>query len=74
MSSGYKTATYLPEIAREQGWTKVQTIDSLLRKGGYRDLITEEYRRTVRVVRYQSEKCVLTYDDYCRFRRRHRPY
>ena len=31
-----KTATYLPEVAIEQGWDAVQTIDSLLRKGGYR--------------------------------------
>ncbi|KAF8782650.1 AMME syndrome candidate protein 1 like [Argiope bruennichi] len=35
---GYKrTATYLPEVAPEQGWDQIQTIDSLLRKGGYKD-------------------------------------
>ena len=72
--SGFRTATYLPEIAGEQGWNKLQAIDSLLRKGGFKDVITEEFRQSVHVVRYQSEKCILSYEEYCRFRRRHRPY
>ena len=62
-----KTATYLPEVAAEQGWTKTQAIDSLLRKGGYKDKITESFRRTVKVTRYQSEKHSLTYDEYLQF-------
>ncbi|OWF51526.1 AMME syndrome candidate gene 1-like protein [Mizuhopecten yessoensis] len=37
-----KTATYLPEVAIEQGWNIEQTIDSLLRKGGFRGTITNE--------------------------------
>lgn len=59
-----KTATYLPEVAAEQGWTKIQAIDSLLRKGGYHDKITEHLRRTLKVTRYQSEKVTLTYNEY----------
>lgn len=60
-----KTATYLPEVAQEQGWSKTQALDSLLRKGGYTDLITEEFRSTsVSVTRYRSEKCVVSYQDY----------
>ena len=69
-----KTATYLPEVAREQGWSKLQAIDSLLRKGGYKDTITEEFRLKIKLTRYQSEKSILTYEDYCKLRRRHRPY
>ncbi|RKP07345.1 AMMECR1 domain-containing protein [Thamnocephalis sphaerospora] len=59
-----KTATYLPEIAAEQGWSKVETIDSLLRKGGYRGHITETLRASIKLTRYQSSKCALSYDDY----------
>jgi AMMECR1 domain-containing protein len=33
-------ATYLPDVAVEQGWTKEQTLDSLMRKAGW-----EEYGR-----------------------------
>jgi len=70
-----KTATYLPEVAREQGWTKLQAVDSLLRKGGYKDIITEEVRQRIKLIRYQSEKSTVTYEEYVRVaRRRHRPY
>ncbi|XP_072033893.1 AMMECR1-like protein isoform X2 [Amphiura filiformis] len=59
-----KTATYLPEVAPEQGWDRIQTIDSLLRKGGYKAPITPDFRRTIRVTRYQSEKITVGYGEY----------
>ncbi|KYN03849.1 hypothetical protein ALC62_05363 [Cyphomyrmex costatus] len=34
-----RTATYLPSVAMEQGWDQIQTIDSLLHKGGFKGLI-----------------------------------
>eukprot|EP00047_Mylnosiga_fluctuans_P011381 m.21010 g.21010 ORF g.21010 m.21010 type:complete len:233 (+) comp3585_c0_seq2:949-1647(+) len=58
------SATYLPEVAAEQGWTKLETIDSLLRKGGYRATITDEFRRTIRLTRYQSVKATCSYNDW----------
>lgn len=30
------SATYLPEIAAEQGWTKEETVLSAIKKAGYR--------------------------------------
>ncbi|KAG1672978.1 AMMECR1-like protein [Nymphon striatum] len=59
-----KTATYLPEVAREQGWDRVQTIDSLLRKGGFKGSITTDVRRSLRLTRYQSEKLTVGYQEY----------
>lgn len=59
-----RTATYLPEVAPEQGWDHVQTIDSLLRKGGYKGPITSETRRSIRLTRYQSEKMTVSYQEY----------
>ncbi|KAL5476208.1 hypothetical protein EMCRGX_G026124, partial [Ephydatia muelleri] len=59
-----KSATYLPEVALEQKWTKLQTLDSLFRKAGYNGQITEELRQSVHLVRYQSEKCIVTYEEY----------
>jgi len=59
-----KTATYLPEVAVEQGWDKLQTIDSLLRKGGYKGNITQDVRNSIRLTRYQSEKITLSYADH----------
>ncbi|KAM4547179.1 nuclear protein AMMECR1 isoform 1-T1 [Fundulus diaphanus] len=44
-----RTATYLPEVAKEQGWDHIQTIDSLLRKGGYKAPITNDFRKTIKL-------------------------
>ncbi|CAH3158643.1 unnamed protein product [Porites lobata] len=60
----HRTATYLPEVAKEQGWNQIQTIDSLLRKGGFKGTITAEVRNTIKVTRYQSEKVTVAYSEY----------
>jgi uncharacterized protein (TIGR00296 family) len=59
-----KSATYLPEIASEQNWDHVETIDSLLRKGGYKSPITNELRNQLSVTRYQSEKLTKSFNDW----------
>ncbi|EGF78573.1 hypothetical protein BATDEDRAFT_90717 [Batrachochytrium dendrobatidis JAM81] len=59
-----QSATYLPEVASEQGWDHKQTIDSLLRKGGFRGVITQKLRDSILLVRYQSSKIKVTYDQY----------
>ena len=46
------------------GWDKIQTIDSLLKKGGYKGAPTPEVRRSIRLTRYQSEKVTVAYSDY----------
>eukprot|EP00088_Acartia_fossae_P036429 TRINITY_DN37633_c0_g1_i1.p1 TRINITY_DN37633_c0_g1~~TRINITY_DN37633_c0_g1_i1.p1 ORF type:complete len:193 (-),score=20.29 TRINITY_DN37633_c0_g1_i1:44-622(-) len=66
-----KTATFLPEVPTAQGWDKIQTIDSLLRKGGYKGSVTPELRKSIRLVRYQSERISVSYQEYinhCRIR------
>lgn len=60
-----KSATYLPEVAKEQGWTINETIDSLLRKAGYYKTVTDDFRRSIKLTRYRSEKIILSYDEYC---------
>jgi len=62
---GYKrTATYLPEVSAEQGWDQTETIDSLLRKGGWKGEVTGELRSSLKLTRYQSEKVSVSYTDY----------
>jgi len=68
-ASGRKyTATYLPHVAAEQGWTKEQAIESLVRKSGYRRALTDAFRKQISVTRYQSAICKTTYAEYCRYR------
>lgn len=52
------------QVATEQGWDQIQTIDSLLRKGGYRGQITQDTRRSIKLTRYTSTECQMSYNEY----------
>ena len=58
------SATYLPEIAAREGWSHVETIDSLVAKSGYRGRVDEALRRSIRLTRYQSSLCSLTHREW----------
>lgn len=62
-------ATYLPDVAREQGWTKEETIVSLMRKAGWSGR-SSEWRgvRDLSCVRYQGMKASLGYREWKEFR------
>ncbi|OBZ76694.1 AMMECR1-like protein [Grifola frondosa] len=45
------SATYLPHVAEEQGWDKIETVDSAIRKAGWSGRITEDLRRNVKLRR-----------------------
>lgn len=62
-----RTATYLPDVIPEQGWDKIEAIDSLLRKGGFHGRITSSVRESIRLKRYQSSKLEVTYDEYAAY-------
>ncbi|EJF61288.1 hypothetical protein DICSQDRAFT_86876 [Dichomitus squalens LYAD-421 SS1] len=62
------SATYLPEVAEEQGWDQVEAIDSAIRKAGWNGRISEDLRRAVKVRRYQSQHCSVTWEEYARWR------
>lgn len=46
------------------GWDIMKTIDSLLRKGGFKGPIDHDVRKSLRLTRYRSEKFTLGYNDY----------
>lgn len=58
------SATYLPDVCADQGWTKHECLDSLIRKAGYRGKITQRLLQRLELERYQSSKFTLTYDEY----------
>nr|XP_032834975.1 uncharacterized protein CG5902-like [Petromyzon marinus] len=49
-----RTATYLPEVAEEQGWDQIQTVDSLLRKGGYKASISNDFRKSIKLTSHPA--------------------
>lgn len=59
-----RSATYLPEVASEQGWDQQEAVLSLMRKSGYDGTVTHDMLRGVKTTRYQSSKYRLTYDEY----------
>lgn len=63
-----RDAVYLPEVAKEQGWNHVETLDNLIRKGGFRGPISEEMRLKVNVVRFQSEKVHMSHQEYLAYK------
>ncbi len=63
-------ATYLPDVPVDQGWTKEETLISLMRKAGWAGR-KDEWRKVadLRVVRYQGKKVSLKYDEWMSWRR-----
>lgn len=66
-------ATYLPDVPVEQGWTKEETLESLMRKAGWESHSRRftrgsarpwEELRDFRVVRYTGLKASATYSDW----------
>mmetsp|Transcript_23906 Transcript_23906/g.33440 ORF Transcript_23906/g.33440 Transcript_23906/m.33440 type:complete len:91 (+) Transcript_23906:446-718(+) len=58
------SATYLPEVCPEQGWTKEECLESLVRKSGFRGRINSSLWNTIKLTRYQSVKAKMTYKEY----------
>jgi len=65
------SATYLPEVMPEQGWDKIEAVDSAIQKAGWGGRITEDLRRSIKLRRYQSRKFVVGWDEYLEWRTNH---
>ncbi|CAD0106603.1 unnamed protein product [Aureobasidium uvarum] len=59
-------ATYLPDVAREQGWTKEEALVSLMRKAGWSGR-KDEWRKvasSMELVTYEGKKVDLEYAEF----------
>lgn len=61
-------ATYLPEVAHEQGWNHQEALDSLIAKAGWKGSVNEALRRSVAVERYQSSKVAMDFPEYTAYK------
>ncbi|KAL1602815.1 hypothetical protein SLS60_006236 [Paraconiothyrium brasiliense] len=57
-------STYLPDVAKEQGWTKEETLVSLMRKAGWNGRKDEWSKVELNVVRYQGRQVKLEYREW----------
>jgi uncharacterized protein (TIGR00296 family) len=63
------SATYLPEVAKEQGWTHEEAITELIRKSGYPGEITAKLKASIQLTRYEALKITCTYEEYLNHRK-----
>lgn len=63
-----RSAVYLPDVIPEQGWTKEQAIDSLIRKSGCELPITDDLRRSLQVQRFTSTIRSVSYEQWAAWR------
>ena len=69
-------ATFLPEVAHEQGWDQATTFVQLFKKAGYRprnpklpaSQIVSEVQANLKVRTYESHKSALSYAEYTAYR------
>eukprot|EP01059_Diplonema_ambulator_P013860 TRINITY_DN24556_c3_g1_i2.p1 TRINITY_DN24556_c3_g1~~TRINITY_DN24556_c3_g1_i2.p1 ORF type:complete len:209 (+),score=29.61 TRINITY_DN24556_c3_g1_i2:51-677(+) len=58
------SATFLPSVIIDQGWSKHQTFEHLLAKSGYRGAPTRDIFELCEVHTYEGSKEKITYGDY----------
>ena len=56
-------ATFLPDVAAEEGWDQKTTLHYLIRNAGYNGKLESIYDK-IHTKRYQSIKCTVSYSDY----------
>lgn len=56
-------ATFLPEVASEEGWDQKTTLRYLVRKAGCY-MFDDELLNSIQCTRYQTEKAYLLFKDY----------
>jgi AMMECR1 domain-containing protein len=65
-------ATYLPDVAKEQGWTKEEALVSLMRKAGWSGR-KDEWRKVaagMELVTYEGKKVDLEYAEFKEWRKK----
>lgn len=58
------SATFLPEVALEQGWSQHETLLALISKSGYRGAVSSMALEDLSITTYRSRKAALTYREY----------
>jgi uncharacterized protein (TIGR00296 family) len=62
-----RRSTYLPEVASDRGWTKVEALQHLAVKGRFSGVYDEAAQARSKVVRYKSSKESAAWDEYQAF-------
>ena len=66
-TSTRRSATFLPEVAAHERWDKRQTLEHLVKKSGC-GAGAGAVLAVLKLTRYQSATCTLTYDEYLKIK------
>lgn len=69
-AGSFYSATYLPQVASEQGWDHLETVTSLMRKAGFRRSVTSDMLHALKVTRYRSSIHKLSFREYMAIKER----
>ena len=58
------SSTFLPNVAPEQGWDKLTTLQYLARKGGFRGTFDKAAQERASLQRYQASKIEASWNEY----------
>lgn len=61
------SATFLPDVPTEQGWTKEETLVQLVQKAGANIKSISTIKELVELTRYEGKKTAMTYKQYQEF-------
>ncbi|KAE9611806.1 putative AMMECR1 domain-containing protein [Lupinus albus] len=56
--------SYFSFVGVHTSWTKIEAIDSLIRKAGYNGPITESLRKHIKLTKYQSTLFTMQFSEY----------
>ena len=62
--NGSFKAIFLPEVAKDQGWSKKATLEHLVRKAGYDGKCDQKLLDSIRLERFVSSKAEASYDEW----------
>ena len=61
------SGTFLPEVAKEQGWSREETFMHLVRKAGFYGKF-DNIAPTISLTTYESSKESMTYEEYSKWK------
>ena len=60
------SACFLPQVPEENGWSRLETLERLIRKSGYAGNITSSLLHRLKVERFSSRLFHASYEEYSR--------
>jgi len=62
-----RSATFLPHVAEQFGYTRKQTIERLVEKSGCEAPLTKKMAKKIKTIRFQASSSAGSYEEYLRY-------